>query len=102
MIENEEIAWEQGQKVEKMKRAAVEMEAISVKVMRQLDRQTDQIKHIHHRVNDINGNLEDSNSLLDGMRRRVSRNKRIMILFAVIVVVAFLSFLMYKIFFKKM
>ena len=100
MIENEEISWNQDQKIEKMKRDAVEMEAISLEVMRQLDRQTGQMKNISHKVNDINGNLDESNSLLNGMRRRVDRNKKIMILFAIIVIVAFLGYLMYKIFLK--
>ena len=100
LIDNEEISWNQDQKIGKIKRDAVEMEAISVGVMRQLDRQTGQIKHISHKVNDINGNLEESNSLLDGMRRRVNRNKKIMVLFAIIVIVAFLAYFMYKIFLK--
>lgn len=100
MIENEEISWNQDQKIEKMKRDAVEMEAISLEVMRQLDRQTGQMKNISHKVNDINGNLDESNSLLNGMRRRVDRNKKIMILFAIIVIVAFLGYLMYKIILK--
>jgi len=100
LIENEEISWNQDQKIEKMKRDAVEMEAISLEVMRQLDRQTGQMKNISHKVNDINGNLDESNSLLNGMRRRVDRNKKIMILFAIIVIVAFLGYLMYKIILK--
>ena len=97
LIEAEEgIVWKQGERVEQMKRSAVEMEVISVDVMRQLHGQTDQMKHIHGKVNDLNGNLEESNLLLNGMSRMVTRNKLIMIIFAVVLILAIIFVIIFR------
>ncbi len=97
LIEKEEgMVWKQGEKVEQMKRSAVEMEVISVDVMRQLQGQTEQMRHIHGKVNDMNGNLEESNSLLNGMSRRVTRNKIIMLTFGVVLIFAIILFFIYR------
>ena len=54
---NENIAYNSFDKLEKAKRATIEMENIGNDVMREFDTQKDQIKTITHKVGDMGDQL---------------------------------------------
>jgi hypothetical protein len=69
------MAWKSGEKLEQAKRTAIEMEGISLEVMKQMEHQTNQMKHINLKVNDLNDNIDDSDKLINLMTRRSYRTK---------------------------
>ncbi len=93
LIENEEMAWEQHENLERGKRKAVEMEKMSFDIMLNLDRQTNQMKNVRDHVFSMNKEVEYSDSLLTRMMRRENRNKICLISFSVSFVIAFTLFL---------
>lgn len=91
LIENEELAWKQGEKLENAKRAVIEMEGVSLGVMRDLDRQTGQLRNINSKVGDMNQELDFSKSILGRIMKRENRNK---IIIGVVVVIIGLIFIL--------
>lgn len=76
LIENEEIAWNQFNKLENAKRTLAGTESISLNVMRDLHHQGNQMKNISVKISDMNQQMEDSSDLMVKMERR---NRRIRI-----------------------
>ena len=96
LIENEELAWQQGEKLEGAKRSAIEMEGVSMHIMHDLDHQTNQLKIIHSKTNEMSGELEESNSIMGRIMKRENRNKVIIGVFSFIIVLAFILILYFK------
>lgn len=96
LIENEQSVWRQNDKLEKAKRSAVEVESVSVEVMRQLDNQTNQMKIIESKVNNMNNNIDESDSLLNKIMRMENRNKLIVTIFFTLIILVILSLLFFK------
>lgn len=91
LIENEESAWRQNEKLERAKRSAIEIEGVSVQVMRQLDYQTNQMKDVQRKVGDMNTSIDQSDNLLTKMGKTQNRNK-VIILGVVIILIIILVF----------
>lgn len=85
---DKQMAWNQFHKLEGAKRSVVEMESISLDVMKDLHSQTEQIRNVNHKVNLLNGELITSNSLISKMLRRENRNKLIIVFFTVVLSIA--------------
>jgi predicted RND superfamily exporter protein len=98
LINNEELAWNQYDKLEKAKRSSYEMESISIDVAKELHGHTEKIKGVKGKLNDINGEISSSNSLLSRMLRREYRNKIVMLMFLVAMILIFLAIVYMKFF----
>ena len=95
---NENIAYNSFDKLEKAKRATIEMENIGNDVMREFDTQKDQIKTITHKVGDMGDQLTTSTGLISEMERREKRNKNILIIFGIALFVIFLGIVIVRLF----
>ena len=84
LIDNEEMAYRQHEKLEKGKRMTYEMEKISIDVAGSLNQQNKKMNNIRDNVFQMNSDVDHSNSLLTSMSNRQNRNKRIIIISAVI------------------
>jgi hypothetical protein len=62
------------------------MEGVSLEIMKQLDHQTNQMKDIGVKINDMNSSLDKSKSLLATMLNRQNRNKTMIVAFVTIIV----------------
>ncbi len=98
LINNEELAWNQFDKLEKAKRTSYEMENISIDVAKELHGHTEKIKGVKGKLNDINGEVSSSNSLISRMLRREYRNKIVLLMFMVAMVLIFLAIVYMKFF----
>jgi predicted RND superfamily exporter protein len=95
---NEEVAMEQMNKIDCVKRTTIEMEHISLEICKDLNRQTETMKGVQTKLTDVNKELQGSNSLISRMMRREHRNRAIITIFSVGFVMTFLVILYFKLF----
>lgn len=98
LINNEELAWSQFDKLEKAKRTSYEMESISIDVAKELHGHTEKMKGVKGKLNDINGEISSSNSLISRMLRREYRNKIVLMMFMIAMILIFLAIVYMKFF----
>ena len=96
LIENEELAWSQHEKLENVKRKIIEMDNVGIEIMNDLEHQSGIMKGVSSKLNDMNVNIENSNSLINRMIRRENRNKMIIVILAVLIIFSFLIILCVK------
>lgn len=98
LINNEELAWSQYEKLEKAKRTTYEMENISIEVAKELNGQSQKIKSVKDKLSDVNEEINSSNSLISRMLRREYRNKIVVLMFCLAFILIFLAIVYYKFF----
>ena len=81
-------------------RSTIEMENISGNILGDLNNQTNQMKNVSSKIGLINDDIDTSNSVLGKMFSRQGRDKKIIIIFGVILLLIFLGTLAYKIIHK--
>ena len=78
-------------------RNTIEMENMSGNILGDLNNQSNQMKNVSSKIGLINDDIDTSNSILGKMFRRQGRDKRIMCIFGLILILIFLGTLTYKI-----
>ena len=96
LIENEELAWQQGEKLENAKRGVLEAEGISLGVMRDLNHQTGKLKIITDKVGEMNQEIDESNTIMSRITKNENRNKIIIGVIAIITVLAIILILYFN------
>ena len=85
------------QKLQLATRSTIEMENMSGNILGDLSNQSNQMKNVSSKIGLINDDMDTSNSILGKMFRRQGRDKRIIIIFGIILLLIFLGTLAYKI-----
>jgi hypothetical protein len=98
LINNEEIAWNSFEKLQRAKRETIEMESISIDICKDIHSQTEKMKGIGDKVGDINKDLTASQSLISRMLRRHYRNKAVIAFFSIGLFMTFLVIIYFKMF----
>jgi predicted RND superfamily exporter protein len=96
LIENEHLAYTQGEKLEGAKRSALEMQDVSHGIMRDLNKQTGQLRDIHGKLGDMNQEIDESGSIMQRIMKRENRNKVIIAIFTIIVIFIFMLIIYFK------
>ena len=78
-------------------RSTIEMENMSGNILGDLNNQSSQMKNVSSKIGLINEDIDTSNGILTKMFSRQNRDKKIIIIFGVILLLAFLGTLTYKI-----
>ena len=78
-------------------RSTIEMENMSGNILGDLSNQSNQMKNVSSKIGLINNDIDTSNTILGKMFRRQGRDKRIIIIFGIILLLIFLGTLTYKI-----
>lgn len=86
LIDNEELAYETGEKLERAKRTTMQMENSGIEVMKNMNHQTKQMESIDARVMGINTNMDDNQDIIEEMIRRDQRTKYVILVVAIILV----------------
>lgn len=94
---NDNIAYKSFEKLQNAKRTTIKMENIGNEALKEFDSQKDQIKTIKNKVCDIDDHLSSSTGLITEMDRREKRNKNILVIFSVTLVVIFFGILIIRI-----
>ena len=78
-------------------RSTIEMENMSGNILGDLNNQSSQMKNVSSKIGLINEDIDTSNGILTKMFSRQNRDNKIIIIFGVILLLAFLGTLTYKI-----
>lgn len=98
LINNEDIAYSSFNKLENAKRNTYELESISIETAKGVYENSEKIKGAKGKLLDINKDLSTSNSLISRMLRREYRNKIVLIMFAFVLILTFLTIIYMKFF----
>ena len=84
-------------KLQQATRSTIEMENMSGNILGDLNNQSSQMKNVSSKIGLINEDIDTSNNILTKMFSRQNRDKKIIIIFGLILLFAFLGTLTYKI-----
>ena len=87
-------------KLQQATRSTIEMENMSGNILGDLNNQTSQMKGVSSKIGLINNDIDSSNSILNKMFSRQSRDKKIIILFGLLLFLIFFGTLSYKVYRK--
>jgi hypothetical protein len=94
---SQNIKYDSFHKLQQATRSTIEMENMSGNILGDLNNQSNQMKSVSSKIGLINEDIDTSNSILGKMFSRQNRDKRIIIIFGLILIMAFLGTLTYKI-----
>ena len=94
------IRYNSFQKLQLATRSTIEMENMSGNILGDLSNQSNQMKSVSSKIGLINDDIDSSNTILGKMFSRQGRDKRIIIIFGIILFLIFLGILTYKIIHK--
>ena len=94
---SQNIKYNSFNKLQQATRSTIEMENMSGNILGDLNNQSNQMKSVSSKIGLINEDIDTSNSILGKMFSRQNRDKRIIIIFGLILIMAFLGTLTYKI-----
>ena len=94
---SQNIKYNSFNKLQQATRSTIEMENMSGNILGDLNNQSNQMKNVSSKIGLINEDIETSNNILGKMFSRQNRDKRIIIIFGLILILAFLGTLTYKI-----
>ena len=84
-------------KLQQATRSTIEMENMSGNILGDLNNQSSQMKNVSSKIGLINDDMDSSNNILNKMFTRQKRDKKIIIIFGVILLLIFLGTFTYKI-----
>ena len=87
-------------KLQQATRSTIEMENMSGNILGDLNNQTSQMKGVSSKIGLINNDIDSSNNILSKMFSRQSRDKKIIILFGLLLFLIFFGTLTYKVYRK--
>ena len=84
LIVNEELAYSGSQKLEEAKRVLASKEDTSNKIMSNMDEQNQKFKTVNVKIKGMNDSLDGSNDLMSSMQSRLRQNRRIILIFEMV------------------
>ena len=89
LIENEDYVWKQSTNLSKAKMSTLNLENVSIEVMKQLDTNNNNLRGINSRVLDLNGELDNSQSIMGRIMKKENRNKLLIVIFSILLLGVF-------------
>ena len=100
LLNNEQVNYISNLKLQEAQRILSNTEDMGNKIVQNMDDQTKEMKNINIKVKDMNNDLDESNNILNIMKSRMKRNKKIIILLTIIFLIILIIVIGYK-FVKK-
>ena len=100
LLKNEQSNYLGNLKLQEAKRILANTEDMGNKIIVNMNEQSNTMKNLNSKVKNMNGELDESNSILNIMKSRMKRNKKIIIYLSIILFITLATILVYK-FFKK-
>ena len=85
-------------KLKKATKISLEMQNMTGNILGDLNIQSDKMKNVHFKINEMNDDLSSSTSLLTGMNLRERRNQYTIIVFGIFLFLIFISICFIKYF----
>jgi hypothetical protein len=93
---HDDVAWNQLEKLEGAKRATLDIIQTGNEIGRELHSQTEKMGGIKEKLNSMNDEIDNSNSIIRRMMRRENRNKAIIAVFSIGLIIVFLIIMYFK------
>ena len=100
LLNNEQVNYISNLKLQEARRILSNTEDMGNKIVHNMDDQTKEMKNINIKVKDMNNDQDESNNILNIMKSRMKKNKRIIILLTIIFLIILIIVIGYK-FVKK-
>ena len=100
LLKNEQSNYLGNLKLQEAKRILANTEDMGNKIVVHMDEQSNTMKNLNSKVKNMNGELDESNTILNKMKSRMKRNKKIIIYLSLILFITLVMIFLYK-FFKK-
>ena len=100
LLKNEQSNYLGNLKLQEAKRILANTEDMGNKIIVNMDEQSNTMKNLNSKVKNMNGELDESNTILNKMKSRMKRNKKIIIYLSLILFITLVMIFLYK-FFKK-
>ena len=95
---DENIQFNSFNKLKKATKISLEMQNMTGNILGDLNIQSDKMKNVHFKINEMNDDLSSSTSLLTGMNLRERRNQYTIIVFGIFLFLIFISICFIKYF----
>ena len=99
LINKEKYLFNQSEKLQQVRRSLSSTEDMSTNIMVNMDNQTKSMKRLSGKLKNMGKNLNDSNNILNKMKKRTIKNKKMIIIFVLLllfILTGVLSFKLYK------
>ena len=100
IFNKERYMLETNEKLQQVQRSLSSTESIGTNIIVNMDNQTKNMKNISGKLNNMKNDLQDSSNILQRMKNRAKKNKYIMIIFAIFLLLILFSFISIKIYKK--
>lgn len=96
LIETEVLSFKQNNNLEIAKRAAIEMEQVSIGIMTGLEENNHKLGGVNNKVNSLNEELDNSSGIMKRILKKENRNKLVIAGFSLVLTIAFILIIYYK------
>ena len=96
LLKNEQTNYIGSLKLQEAKRILANTEDMGNKIVVNMDDQTNTMKNLNTKVKNMNGELDESNTILNKMKARMKKNKKIIIYLSIILFINLIIILGYK------
>ena len=96
LLKNEQTNYIGSLKLQEAKRILANTEDMGNKIVVNMDDQTNTMKNLNTKVKNMNGELDESNTILNKMKARMKKNKKIIIYLSIILFITLIIILGYK------
>ena len=96
LLKNEQTNYIGSLKLQEAKRILANTEDMGNKIVVNMNEQTNTMKNLNTKVKNINGELDESNTILNKMKSRMKKNKKIIIYLSIILFITLIIILGYK------
>ena len=99
LLNQEKYMFQQNEKLQQVRRTLSSTEEMGTNIIVNMDNQTNSMKNVTGKLKKMGKNITDSNKVLNKMKARTKKNKRIIILFVLIfifILIGILSLKLYK------
>ena len=96
LLKNEQTNYLGNLKLNEAKRILANTEEMGNKIIVNMDEQSNTMKHLNTKVKTMNGELDESNTILNKMKSRMKKNKKILIYLSIIMFITLVIILAYK------
>ena len=96
LLKNEQTNYIGSLKLQEAKRILANTEDMGNKIVVNMNEQTNTMKNLNTKVKNMNGELDESNTILSKMKSRMKKNKKIIIYLSIILFITLIIILGYK------
>ena len=96
LLKNEQTNYIGNLKLQEARRVLANTEDMGNKIIMNMDDQTNTMKNLNTKVKTMNGELDESNNILNKMKSRMKKNKKIIIYLSIVLLITLIIIFVYK------